>query len=291
MDATGQECLLGGTGKTFMKLAQILTLLQSEPLLCDNAYRLSLLELFQQHATLDRSDFKAKRTGSKTSGSELDVEDAEIRDGICIIPIGGPMGQGLGEFEKGAGAVDMDDISNELDEAEAADEVHSIILNFDSPGGTVGGTFELCDKISSINKPIYAFSRGLMCSAAYACACATDGIFATKSATVGNIGVFTTFTDLSQMANMMGIAVKVFSSGAIKGAGVPGTSLSLEQQNFMQQRVMGLAKVFYDHVRSTRGQIADADMAGQYYSGDEAGNKGFVDGIVANIGELEAYLR
>lgn len=274
-----------------MKLAQILTLLQSEPLLCDNDYRAALLQLFLDHAEMERAEFKHKRSGMARSGSELDVDEAQKRDGICIIPVGGPMGIGLGEFEKGAGAVDMDDISAELDEAEADDEIHTTVLNFDSPGGTYQGTFELCDKIMNLEKPVYAFSRGKMCSAAYAAACSTDGIFATPSAVVGNIGVYTTFMDLSQMAQRAGIAVKVFSSGPIKGAGVPGTSLSLDQQNFMQARVMEMAKTFYEHVRDRRGGIKDEDMGGQWYSGEQAGTRGFVDGIVRDMAELEMFLR
>src|SRR5688572_24263741 len=194
-----------------MNLAKILTTLQSEPLLCDNGYRVALLELFHDHAEMERAEFKYKRTGKARSGSELDVAEAELRDGIAIIPVGGPMAIGLGEFEKGAGAVDMDDVSAELDEAEENPDVKAIILDFDSPGGTVNGTFELCEKISAVEKPIFAFTRGTMASAAYAAACSTDRIFATKTAVVGNIGVFTTFTDLSGMANNLGIAVKVFS--------------------------------------------------------------------------------
>jgi len=49
--------------------------------------------------------------------------------------------------------------------------------------------------------------------------------------------------------------------------------------------------MFQDHVRDRRGGISNADMGGQYYSGDEAGDRGFVDAIVRDIGELESYLR
>ena len=274
-----------------MRLAQIYHILQNEPLLCDNDYRAVLLQMFQDHATLDRAEFKHKRTGMAKSGSELDVDEAEVRDGIAIIPVGGPLAINLGEFEKGAGAVDMDDLAAELDEAEENEEVHSIILNVDSPGGTVEGTFEFCDRILQVDKPIYAFTRGTMASAAFAIGCATDGIFATRSARVGNIGVYTTFLDLSQMAAQKGIAVKVISSGPIKGIGQPGTALTAEQQIFKQQEIMKLAEVFFSFVRERRGGIKDEDMGGQWYRGDDAGERGFVDAIVGNIGELEAYLR
>lgn len=275
-----------------MRLAQILTTLQSEPLLCDNTYRMALLELFNQHQELSPAEFAHKRTGIKKSGGELEVEQPEIQDGIAIIPVGGPMAIDLGEFEKGAGAVDMDDIKAELEEAESNDEVGSIILNFDSPGGTYSGTFELCDWIAAnIEKPLYAFTRGKMCSGAYAIACACDGIFATKSARVGNIGVYTTFLDLSGLADKSGIKVRVLSSGPIKGAGTPGTSLTAEQEVFLKQNVVDMSNVFFRHVRASRPTIEDSDMGGQFYSGDEAVSRGFVDGIIGSMDELVSFLR
>lgn len=274
-----------------MKLPQILNILQNEPLLCSNDYRAVLLDILRDHAEMEKSEFVASRTGRSSSGSELCVEQAETRDGICIIPVGGPMGIGLGEFEKGAGCVDMDDVTAELDEAEADDDVNAIILNFDSPGGSVNGTWELCDRILAVEKPIYAFTRGMMCSAAFAAAAATDGIFATKTATVGNIGVYTTFMDLSKMAQMAGITVKVFASGPIKGIATRGTSLSPEQEIFLQQNIMRMAKIFFDHVRSTRAAITDQDMGGQFYQGEEAVQRGFLDGVMQDISELENFLK
>ncbi len=260
-------------------------------MLCTNEYRAALLEIFQQHADLDRDTFRAGRTGKAKSGQDLEVEQMEIRDGVAIIPIGGPIGMGLGEFEKGAGAVDVDDVQEELAQAEMDEEVKSIILNFDSPGGMVTGTPELADRIMEVQKPIYAFTRGSMASAAYWLAAATDGIFATRSADIGCIGVCAAFYDLTKMADMAGIKVKVFGSGVYKGMGTPGTALSPEQDMWMKDRVMKLAGEFYQHVRDQRGMIADGDLQGQVFKGEEALTKGFIDGVMKDIGELEDFLR
>jgi signal peptide peptidase SppA len=273
-----------------MKLAKILTLLTSEPLFCSNEYRAALLEIFQQHASLGREEYKLARTGKVKSGSDLEVEQMEIEDGIAVIPIGGPVAIGLGEFEKGAGAVDMDDIQAEIADCEQNNEVESIILNFDCPGGSVQGTPETGARILACEKPIYAYTRGTMASAAYWLASSCNGIFASPSATVGNIGVALVVNDLSKMAEMQGVKVKVFASAPIKGIGTPGTSLSLQQESFLQARVMELAKSFYDHVSTHRSSIADDDMQGQFFTGQTALDKGFIDGIMSNIGELKSFL-
>lgn len=273
-----------------MRLAQILSVLKDEPLYCSPNYRHTLLELFQQHSELSKLDFQSKRTGKAQSGSMLEVEQMTKEGNVAIIPVGGPIGQGLGEFEKGAGAVDVDDIRAELDDADSDDEIENIILNFDSPGGMVVGTPELGEYIAGIEKPVYAFTRGQMCSAAYWLACACSGIFATKSADIGCIGVCAAYYDLTKMADMQGIKVKVFGSGDYKGMGTPGTALTPKQEILIQQRIMSLADMFYQHVRSERGQIADGDMQGQTFKGQEALAKGFIDDLMPDLDALISFL-
>ena len=274
-----------------MKLAQIRSILQTEPLFCRSGYREILWEMITQHATLSASEFKHARTGKARSGEDNEVEQMEVVDGIARIPVGGPIGQKLGEFEKGAGAVDVDDVAAELDQAEDDEEVSAILLDFDSPGGMVSGTPELGTRIMAVEKPIYAWSRGQMCSAAYWLACCANGVFCTPTATIGSIGVCMSFMDLSKMADMAGIKVKVFGSGAYKGMGSPGTSLTAHQEIHLQARVMQLADLFYNHVRQQRGVVKDEDMQGQTFSGQDAMDKGFVDGVYNKMEDLEEYLR
>lgn len=273
-----------------MRLAQILHLLKHEPLLCGNDYRFTLLDLFHEHATLDEKEFRHRRTGKATSGSELEVDQMEVSGSLAIIPIGGPIGQGLGEFEKGAGAVDVDDVAAELMEAESMDEVANIVLDFDSPGGMVQGTPELAQRIAAVEKPVYAWSRGTMCSAAYWLAAATRGIFTTPTAVVGNIGVSMVLQDLSKAAELAGVRVRVFSSGPYKGMGTPGTSLTQEQEVFLRQRVMQLAEDFYQHITTERPSIQPEHMQGQFYSGAEAVRLGFVDEVFNSFDDLRQYL-
>lgn len=273
-----------------MKLPKILSVLKDEPAFCVPGYRHTLLEIFQQHAELSRIEYQSKRTGKTSSGANLDVEQMEKRGSVAIIPVGGPIGQGFGEFEKGAGAVDVDDIKSELRASDADDEIENIIMNFDTPGGMVVGTPELGEFIKTIEKPVYAFTRGQMCSAGYWLAASCDGIFATKSADIGCIGVCASFYDMSKMADMAGIKVKVFGSGDYKGMGTPGTSLTPKQEILIQQRIMSLADMFYSHVRAERGQIADADMQGQTFKGQEALEKGFIDDLMPDLDALISFL-
>lgn len=259
-------------------------------------YRLQLIEILDQHAALTREEYasareQARREGVGASGSKVEVDQMEIEDGIAWIPVGGPIGIRLGKFEKGAGAVDVGDIDDELDDAEGDDEARAIVLDMDTPGGMVSGVPELADRIRAVDKPIYAWCNGgMIASAGYWLAAACDGIFATQSADIGSIGVYAPFTDLSRMAEMQGIKVKVFTSGKYKGMGVPGTELTPDQATFMQARVMEIAKSFYDHVRAMRTDVADEDMQGQVFKASNALARGLIDEVFPNRAALIDFL-
>ena len=263
-----------------MKYHQIIAALTEEPLLITPAAHASLIKLFEEHRQLSAEEFQAKREGTDLCGEAVDVDQMEVRDGIAHIPIGGPMGRGFGSFEKGAGAVDVDDVIDELDQAEEDSKVRAAILIIDSPGGMVSGTPELADRVAAFDKPVYAFTSGMMCSAAYWVGCAADMLFATKSADIGSIGVFTAFLDVSERYKTAGARVELITSGKYKGAGLPGTSLTPDQRENMQARINHLASLFHGHVQGCRPDVRIEDMQGQVFNASLALSKGLIDQIV-----------
>src|SRR5437764_14915904 len=165
-----------------MKFPDLLRTLSEEPLLITPSAHASLLKLFNDHATLDAAAFRAAREGVDYCGDAVDLPQAEVVDGIMRIPIGGPLGWGLGKFEKGSGAVDYQDIIDDLDRMETDPNCRAAILDFDSPGGMVQGIRAVTQRVLMCDKTVYAFTTGQMCSAAYWMGSACDKIFATYDA-------------------------------------------------------------------------------------------------------------
>lgn len=263
-----------------MKYHQLFAALTEEPLLITAAAHASLVRLFEEHRSLQASEFYAKREGTGSCGEAVELEQMEIIDGIAHIPIAGPIGKGLGKFEKGAGAVDVDDILDELDQVDNDDQVVGVILDIDSPGGMVTGTPELADRIKAAVKPIYAYTAGSMCSAAYWLGSACDYICATKSADIGAIGVYVPFADTSEMFKARGVKIEVFTSGKYKGMGMPGTSLTKDQKEIIQERVMELAEWFFSHVQEQRNDVSKDVMQGQVFKAAKALSSGLIDQVV-----------
>lgn len=232
------------------------------------------------------------RKPGKIWGETIEVPQMTVKDGIAEIPIGGVIGTNLKDYQRGMGAVDVGEVTDDIDQAESDPKVRSILFNVDSPGGMVSGTPELADRISAITKPNFAFTNGLMASAAYWAMSSTRAIMATKTANVGSIGVLLPVMDYSGAFAQAGIKVELITAGKLKGVGYPGTSLTESGKAHLQERVDEIYGMFKSHVSAMRqNRVKDEDMQGQTFLGERARAKGFIDLIVRDKAQVLAMLR
>ena len=196
-----------------------------------------------------------------------------IEDGIGVIAIEGPILRKPDLIARVfLGATSSEEIGEALREAAGRNDIKAVFLDIDSPGGTVAGTPELAASVASLNerKPVYAFSSGLMCSAAYWVASQARAIYATPSAQVGSIGVVQAVVDSSAAIDKAGIKVEVFSVGKYKAMGAPGTALTDDQRELIQSNLAEIAAEFHDAVLSRGRAIPAEAMEGQTFSGKQA---------------------
>jgi ClpP class serine protease len=87
----------------------------------------------------------------------------QIAGNVAIVPISGPLMSRPSFIERGLGAMGYDEIEGMLDTA-VASGCKGIVLAVNSPGGAVGGMFELCEKIDGIAQtmPVCAVTDGVM---------------------------------------------------------------------------------------------------------------------------------
>ena len=196
-----------------------------------------------------------------------------IDKGIGVIAIEGPIVRKPDIFARVLmGATDSDEIGDAIREASERDDIKAVFLDIDSPGGTVAGTPELAAAVASLNerKPVYAFSSGLMASAAYWIASQARAIYATPSAQVGSIGVVQAFLDQSAALESAGLKVEVFSVGKYKAMGAPGSRLTDAQRELIQSNLEDIAADFHAAVLARGRSIPAEAMEGQTFSGRQA---------------------
>jgi signal peptide peptidase SppA len=209
-------------------------------------------------------------------------------NGIAVIPVQGMIGKRVGALEKTSGVTDIDEVSALFNVAMADSSVRGVLFDIDSPGGTVGGVMELAENIrfSRNEKPVWAFTEGDMDSAAYWIGSAASHIAATKSASVGSIGVYLPLLDSTRAFEMAGYKQEVIKSGNLKAIGVPGTPLADDQRAYLQSQVDFLYAQFKAAVIEGRGRnVPDEAMQGQAFYTEQAQGFGLVDDVVSGIND------
>lgn len=209
-----------------------------------------------------------------------------VEKGIAIVPVDGVISKKMNLFMDISGGASTQLIKRDIEMAIADEEVKAIILEIDSPGGTVDGTSELADFIASQRgqKPIISLADGCMCSAAYWIGSAADKIYlSSKTTQVGSIGVVSTHVDYSEANAQKGIKVTEIYSGKYKRINSEHEPLSKEGREYMQNNSDYLYSLFVDGVAANRGvttkTVLDNMAEGKVYIGQQSIDVGLVDGF------------
>lgn len=267
------------------KLTRVLRALYCEPWLISPQMHNTLCDIAWAHV-----DGSAHGSEGRATEYEAKYDDEVKRDGIgdvardgstAVISIGGVIGRKFSRFLNSSGVTSVDVLERVVNEAVADNTIDSIVLDVDSPGGTVTGTPEAAETIerAAQEKPVVAFTGGMMASAAYWLSAPADAIFAAPSADIGSIGVYAALLDVSRKLENEGVSVELFKQGKFKAMGFPGVPLTDEQREHIQKGVDDVAGWFKGFVSQNRLSVPADAMEGQTFMGREAVAIGLADQI------------
>ena len=220
-----------------------------------------LLELRSAGGAFSAEDIRAR------IGAGDPPRSGRAAGGIAVLPVFGVIAQRMNMMAEISGGTSTEQLSARFRDLMADPAVGSIVLNVDSPGGSVFGVPELAAEIRAArgDKPIVALANARAASAAYWLASAADEIVVTPSGEVGSIGVFTVHSDQSALEEKAGIKTTVISAGEHKTEGNPHEALSDDARAYIQARVDSYYSMFVDDVAAGRGipSVAVRDGFGQ----------------------------
>ena len=132
--------------------------------------------------------------------------------------------------------------------------IRGVLLDVDSPGGEVGGLFDLADEIFAVRdeKPCYAIANDEAFSAAYALASSAQRLFVTRTGGVGSIGVIAVHMDQSGWDEKMGRKYTAVFAGARKNDFSTHQPLSDDARANLQSEVDRLYDMFVGTVSRNR---------------------------------------
>lgn len=212
---------------------------------------------------------------------------AQSAGGIAVLPLYGIVTQrgNMVDDVSGPGTTSTQQFSSALRQLLADDTVSQILIDIDSPGGSVYGVAELADEIQTARaqKSVVAVANSLAASAAYWIGCSASEFYVTPGGEVGSIGVWQAHQDYSRALDEAGVKTTLISAGKYKVEGNPYSPLDEEAQSFMQSRVDDYYAAFTKAVARGRGvpisQVRDGMGQGRVLGADAALAQNMVDGV------------
>lgn len=234
---------------------------------------------------------KALKTNQEEEYTSISIDDYaekvatsqinfEAKDKIAIIYAQGEIMSGEGDVTViGEGAM-----RRSLKEAREDENVKSIVLRIDSPGGDaltselIWREIELTKKV----KPVVVSMGNYAASGGYYIACNAHKIYAEATTITGSIGVFGMLPNFTTAANKIGVSTEIVKTHTNAAGFSPFTILDSSTRAFAQEGVERIYFTFVNRVASGRKlttQQVDAIGQGRVWTGQDAKKIGLVDAI------------
>jgi len=235
---------------------------------------------------------------SRVAGLRLTAEQvqerigaAQVRPGaakngaIAILPLYGVLAQRMNMMTQVSGGTSTDLFGRAFKEAVRESSISAIILDVDSPGGSVFGVDELASEIRAAKgiKPVIAVANSMAASAAYWIASQADELVVTPGGLVGSIGVLSGHEDISKAKELAGIKTTLVSAGRFKVEDSPLAPLSDVARAALQATVDQYYNTFVQAVALGRkvspAAVKNGFGEGRLVTADDALAQGMVDTI------------
>lgn len=183
---------------------------------------------------------------------------------VAVIPLYGVIQPRASMMSRTSGGTSLREFTSALRAAAGSPQVGQILLDVDSPGGSVDLVPETAQEIrdARARKPVVAVANTDAASAAYWLAAQADELVVTPSGSVGSIGVFAAHEDRSRFEDTRGYTTTLISAGKYKVEGNPFEPLTQEARDAIQARVDDYYGMFVADVARGRATTVAAVREG-----------------------------
>ena len=219
-------------------------------------------------------------------------ETFTVNEGVGVLPVMGmiiPKSDFFTIFFGGFAALDV--LERDFRILLGREDVHTIVMDIDSPGGNAFGVEQFANLVfeSRKHKHIISVTSGMMASAAMWIGAAAHKIFITGEVTVtGSIGTVTTHTDISELNKKIGITQTEIAAGKFKRVPSALEPLTEEGRAVLQGQVNAVNEAFVGDMAKFKNVTPSAikKMAeGKTFIGSQAIKVGLIDGLLT-MGQL-----
>lgn len=182
--------------------------------------------------------------------------------------------------------LDDDYRSEILNKIATQKNIKAVIVNINSPGGGIVGSEILYDNLREIakNKPIVTLMGSLAASGGYMASIASDYLIARNGTLTGSIGVIMQTSEVTDLANKLGVKFVTYKSSPLKGAPSPFEKPNPQVDRVINESIKDSYQFFSGLVKERRGNKLNKDdmneiLDGRVFTGRQALKSGLVDAI------------
>lgn len=177
--------------------------------------------------------------------------------------------------------------------------VKAILLNINSPGGTVNdadGIYRALKEYKvSYDVPVYAYVDGLCASGGYYIAAAADKIYASDVSVIGSVGVImSSAMNFSKLMDKIGVEALTLYDGKGKDNLNPLRPWKKGEEDNIEQLIKYYYAMFVDIVTKNRSSLDKTKLIDQYganvYPAEIAHQLGYIDGNGYNYSKVLSEL-
>jgi protease-4 len=203
-------------------------------------------------------------------------------DGVAVIPLYGTISgsQSTGIFAEQIAT--PENFKELLKKSERDGSIKAVVIDINSPGGSVVASDEIAQALKEFQKPTVAWVGEMGASGAYYIASACDYIVADQASVVGSIGVISIFPEYSRLLEKIGVNMTVIKGGEFKDFSTGFRPLTDEEEAMMEDMVEEIYDQFLTVVADNRNlskTYVRSVAEGKIYTGKKAKELGLVDEV------------
>ncbi|MEE8335400.1 MAG: signal peptide peptidase SppA [Candidatus Neomarinimicrobiota bacterium] len=172
----------------------------------------------------------------------------------------------------------------DLDKFQKRNDIKALVLRINSPGGVVGPTQEIFEKVKALSliKPVVSSLGAVAASGGYYIALAGDSILANGGTILGSIGVIMEYPIARGLLEKVGVEFETIKSGELKDTGSITRAVTSRDRQYLQGVVDDLYAQFVNAVaveRSLPRTEVEVLADGRVFTGIQSLSLGLIDGI------------
>lgn len=219
---------------------------------------------------------------------------ATRKDSVGWVTIGGAIYQGeSGAWGKGSTAW-----ARRIRKLADRKEVKAIVLDINSPGGSVGAVQEIHSAVlyarQEKKKPVVAALGDIAASGGYYVASACDRVVAHPGTLLGSIGVIFHVSNIEGLFSKIGVRSEVIKSGKMKDIGSMTRPMTAEERELLQALINDAYQQFLGAVSEGRKMSRESLLPladGRIFSGAQALRLSLIDELGDSQRALEVAAR